>query len=120
MRAVDAWGRWIAQCGGRGNGDGGRPYVVYTCNKKSLVTQLSNIFRKLEKCIHEDSYLHHRDDVLLALHQILHHLLVMLQPFLILLIPALAGRLMRKGRKNVVVGLNSHGPPPCPPKACLQ
>jgi hypothetical protein len=100
MRAVNAWGRWIAQCGGRGNGNGGRPYVVYTCYKKSFVTQLSNIFIKLEKCILEDSYLHHRDDVLLALHQILHHLLVMLQPFLILLISALAGRLDEEGEEE--------------------
>jgi hypothetical protein len=44
-----------------------------------------------KKYILEDSYLHHRDDVLLALHKVLHHLLVMLQHFLVLLIPALAG-----------------------------
>jgi hypothetical protein len=57
---------------------------------KSLVTQLSNIVIKLGKCIIEDSYLHHRDDVLLALHLVLHNLLVMLQHFLILVVPTLA------------------------------
>jgi hypothetical protein len=59
-----------------GGDDGDRPYRVYPCYKKSLVMQLSNIVIKLKKCILEDSYLHHRNDVLLALHQVLHHLLV--------------------------------------------
>jgi hypothetical protein len=39
----------------------------------------------------EDSYLYHRDDVLLALHHVLHHLLVMSQRFIILVVPTLAG-----------------------------
>jgi hypothetical protein len=39
----------------------------------------------------QDSYLHHQDDVLLALHQVVDQLLLTLVPFLILLIPALAG-----------------------------
>jgi hypothetical protein len=48
-------------------------------------------YKFFKKCILEDSYLHHRDDVLLAMHQILHHLLMTLQPFLNLLIPTFAG-----------------------------
>jgi hypothetical protein len=49
----------------RGNGgDGGTPYGV----KLYLY--------KIEKCILEDIYLHHRDDILLALHHVLHHILV--------------------------------------------
>jgi hypothetical protein len=73
---------------GRGNGgnSGGRPYGVYPWCKMLLVMQLSNIVIKLENCIHEDSYLHHRDAVLLVLHQFLHHLLVMLQCFIILVV----------------------------------
>jgi hypothetical protein len=46
---------------------------------------------KLKKCILEDSYLHHRDDVLLALHQVMNQLLLVLEPFFVLLVPALAG-----------------------------
>jgi hypothetical protein len=77
---------------GRGNGGGGgRLYGVYPYCNKSLVTQLSNIVIKLENCILEDSYLHHRDDVLLVLHQVLHHLLVTSQCFIILVVLALAG-----------------------------
>jgi hypothetical protein len=45
-----------------------------------------------EEGILEDSYLHHQDDVLLGLHQVLHHLLVMSQYFVILVIPALVGQ----------------------------
>jgi hypothetical protein len=69
---------------------------VYPCCKKSLGTQLSNIFIKLKKCILEDSYLHHRDDVLLAVHYVFHHLLVTSQCFVILVVPALVG-LTRRG-----------------------
>jgi hypothetical protein len=64
---------------------------VYPCCKKSLGMQLSNIFIKLENCMLEDSYLHHQDDVLLALHHVLHHLLVMSQCFIILVVPTLVG-----------------------------
>jgi hypothetical protein len=70
---------------GRGNNDGdGAPYRVYPCYKKLLGTQLSNICIKLEKCILKDIYLHHRDDIL-------HPLLVTLQHFIGLVVPALAG-----------------------------
>jgi hypothetical protein len=63
------WGQWIARCGGMRKGGDSRPYGVYPCCMKSLVTQLSNIIIKFKKkCILEDSYLHHRDDVLLAMH----------------------------------------------------
>jgi hypothetical protein len=75
---------------GRGNGSSGRPYGVYPCCKKSLVTQLSNIVIKLKNCILEESYLHHRDDILLVLHQVLHNLLVTLHRFIVLVILALA------------------------------
>jgi hypothetical protein len=34
--------------------------------------------------------MHHRDDVLLALHQVLNQLLLTLEPFLVLLVPTLA------------------------------
>jgi hypothetical protein len=34
---------------GRGNGGGGALYGVYSCCKKSLGTQLSNIFNKIGK-----------------------------------------------------------------------
>jgi hypothetical protein len=44
--------------------------------------QLSNIFIKLKKCILEDIYLHHQDDVL-------HPLLVTLQCFIGLVVLAL-------------------------------
>jgi hypothetical protein len=41
---------------GQENGGGsGTPYEVYHYCKKSLGTQLSNIFIKLENCIIEDS-----------------------------------------------------------------
>jgi hypothetical protein len=43
--------------------------------------------------------MHHRDDVLLVLHQVLHHLLVTLQHFVDLVIPALAG-LTRRGSRE--------------------
>jgi hypothetical protein len=63
---------------GRGNGvGGGAPYKVYPCCNKSLGTQLSNIFIKLENCILEDIYLH--------------YVLVMSQRFIGLIVSALAG-----------------------------
>jgi hypothetical protein len=70
---------------GQGNGGGGgTPYRVYPCYKKSLGTQLSNIFIKMENCILKDIYLHHRDDVL-------YPLLMTSQYFINLAILALAG-----------------------------
>jgi hypothetical protein len=70
---------------GQGNGGGGGTlYGMYLCCKKSLGTQLSNIYIKLENCIIKDIYLHHRDDVL-------HPLLVASHHFIGLVILALAG-----------------------------
>jgi hypothetical protein len=49
------------------------------------------LFENWRNYILEDNYLHHRGDVLLALHQVLNQLLLMWEPFLILLLPVLAG-----------------------------
>jgi hypothetical protein len=59
---------------------------------QEVVSYVVKQYLKLKKkCTHEDSYLHHQDDVLLALHQVLNQLLLILVPFLVLLIPTLAG-----------------------------
>jgi hypothetical protein len=63
-------------------------------------TQLSYIFIKLEKCILQDIYLHHRDDVL-------HPLLVMSQRFVGLVIPALTGLTGRgNGTRTPLLGIS--------------
>jgi hypothetical protein len=91
----------------QGNSDGsGAPYEVYPHCKKSLGTQLSNIFKKLENCIFEYSYLHHQDDVLLALHHVLHHLVVTSQCIIHLVAPALAGLIGRgSGGRTLLSGI---------------
>jgi hypothetical protein len=64
------------------------------------------LFENWRNCILEDSYLHYRDNVLLALHQVLHQLLLTLEPFLVLLIPALAGPTRRgSGGRMLLVGI---------------
>jgi hypothetical protein len=69
---------------GQGNSGGsGTLYRVYPFCKKSLGTQLSNIYIKLENCILKDIYLHHRYNVL--------HPLVASQHFISLVVLALVG-----------------------------
>jgi hypothetical protein len=88
---------------------------VYPCSKKSLGMQLSNIVINWKNYILEDSYLPHRDDVLLTLHQVssprdaatFHHFGH----------PDFGGTDgMWKWRKNAAVGHNSHDSPPYRPK----
>jgi hypothetical protein len=53
---------------------------------------VNQYFYKIGKnCILDDSYLHHRDYVLVALHLVLHHLLVMSQCIIRFVVSALAG-----------------------------
>jgi hypothetical protein len=83
------WGRWITRCGGTRK-------RLWTVRSVPLLQEVVSYTVKKycykigKKCILEDNYLHHRDDVLLAMHQVLHHLLMMLQCFLSLVIPILA------------------------------
>jgi hypothetical protein len=68
--------------------------------------QLSNIVINWKNYILEDSYLPHRDDVLLTLHQVLHHFLVMPQRFIILVTPTLAGPMgCGSGGRTLLLGI---------------
>jgi hypothetical protein len=99
--------------GQRNDGSGDALYNVYPCCKKSLGTHLRNICIKLKNCILKDIYLHHQDDVMLALHHVLHHILVTSQCFIGLVIPALAGPTgQESGGRMTLSGINSHGQPP--------
>jgi hypothetical protein len=87
------WGRWIARCGETRKRRWKRHIVQNVPLLQEVVRYaIKQYFYKIgKKYILEDSYLHHQDDVLLALHQVLHYLLVTSQRFIVLVVPALAG-----------------------------